>query len=144
MQLGWQHQCKIVVCQTEHGQTLASAVQNAKEGEKTTPVRTHVIDPCGHDLGYHAICDKALFWFDKFAFFNNPISTFVVHDTDACNMCVQFADEHKVLIEPLSACAFAALFKHASQFSSFQKIVVIACGGNRCNCDLLCKWKQNK
>ena len=64
----------------------------------------------------------------------------VVEDKESTRACVRFAEDHRVLVEPACGAALALLYKNLSVFTEFSNIVVVVCGGNLVNCDMLRHW----
>jgi len=123
-QVGWSRQVKIVAAQCENSALYEAGKQNSFE-----PVPTKCISSEGVDLGYRAICKKAMTFGQKFESFN-PIKSMLVRDEDALSICTLFAKNHHVVIEPLCGVAIAALYNNREYFKQFKNICVIVCGGN--------------
>ena len=137
LQTGWQHDTKIVAAQMEHGHLFEAGVKNDNK-----PKGVHIIDSEGHDLGVRSICQKAMFWAERFSFFENEIESIIVKDETTLKMCIQFANQHHILIEPLCAVAVGAVYDNPQYFSQFENICIVVCGGNHCHIESFRKWKQ--
>lgn len=53
----------------------------------------------------------------------------VVSDLAALRACLQFADDHRVVVEPACGAALALLYGDAAVLADYREIVVIVCGG---------------
>jgi len=65
----------------------------------------------------------------------------IVSDESTTSACIQFAEDHRVLVEPACGAALALLYKNVAALSDFHTIVVVVCGGNLVNCDMIQTWK---
>ena len=55
--------------------------------------------------------------------------TQVVSDLAAVRACLQFADDHRLVVEPACGAALALFYQDAAVLNAFREIVVIVCGG---------------
>ncbi|KAL3939280.1 MAG: hypothetical protein SGARI_001429, partial [Bacillariaceae sp.] len=68
-------------------------------------------------------------------------------DAEAVDACVQFAQDHRILVEPACGAALAIVYSerlrklHLDDVSD-GPIVVEVCGGSGVNVDLLHQWKE--
>lgn len=53
----------------------------------------------------------------------------VVSDLAALRACLQFADDHRLVVEPACGASLALLYGDAPVLTAFREIVVIVCGG---------------
>jgi L-serine/L-threonine ammonia-lyase len=53
----------------------------------------------------------------------------VVSDLAALRACLQFADDHRLVVEPACGASLALLYGDAPVLSAFREIVLIVCGG---------------
>lgn len=59
----------------------------------------------------------------------HELHSIVVSDRDALLAARNFADDHRVLIEPSSGAALAPLYQMHADLANYQSILVIVCGG---------------
>ena len=62
-------------------------------------------------------------------------------DKQAVAACLQFADDHHILVEPSCGVALAIAYNNLPVLDNFQDIVIIVCGGNGVSLKLLADWK---
>ncbi len=74
----------------------------------------------------------------------HPIVPFVVTDEDATSASVRFADDHRVLVEPACGAALAPLYQNAALLHEYGTIVVVVCGGNLVNAELIQEWRKTR
>jgi L-serine/L-threonine ammonia-lyase len=58
-----------------------------------------------------------------------PTHAQVVSDLSALRASLQFADDHRLVVEPACGAALALLYEDAPALDAFREIVVIVCGG---------------
>ena len=138
LQLGWQHSCTIIAAQSENCKLFYDGVQNNGKS-----ILSKVVACDGHDLGYRQICEKAMFWHERFKFFENEIVSVIVKDEDVLNMCQLFADNHHTLVEPLCAVGLTAVYTRKDIFDKFSNVVVVVCGGNLVSIKDVYHWNKN-
>ena len=56
--------------------------------------------------------------------------------------CLQFADEHRLLVEPACGASLAAVYGRADPLVGLDSVLVVVCGGAGVNLRLLAEWKQ--
>lgn len=79
----------------------------------------------------------------------DDVLSYVCTDSEAINACVNFATEHRMLVEPACGAALAPLYSERLRSKLLEElqgdensaIVVEVCGGSGINCDLLQGWK---
>ena len=117
------HQCgwvdvPVIAVETEGAATLASSIKLGKA------VTLDSISTVATSLGATQVTDKALDWVNK-----HPIISKVVTDQQAVRATQYFAHDHRVLVEPACGATLSLLYDKDSCLESFQKILVIVCGG---------------
>ena len=93
------------------------------------------------------------------------IYNLVVTDQQAVNACVQFLDDHRMVVEPACGAALATVYNHlisspialgqasladnpnsklglSSEASHFKNVLVIVCGGVTATVQQLLSWQQ--
>jgi L-serine/L-threonine ammonia-lyase len=63
-------------------------------------------------------------------------------DTEAVDACLQFARDHRILVEPACGAALAVLYSERLRKDIAGPVVVEVCGGSGVNLDLLQLWKE--
>eukprot|EP00571_Detonula_confervacea_P010789 CAMPEP_0172300726 /NCGR_PEP_ID=MMETSP1058-20130122/2756_1 /TAXON_ID=83371 /ORGANISM="Detonula confervacea, Strain CCMP 353" /LENGTH=400 /DNA_ID=CAMNT_0013010599 /DNA_START=114 /DNA_END=1316 /DNA_ORIENTATION=+ len=79
----------------------------------------------------------------------DDVLSYVCTDSEAINACVEFATEHRMLVEPACGAALAPLYSERLRSKLLEElqgdessaIVVEVCGGSGVNLDLLEGWK---
>lgn len=90
-------------------------------------------------LATKTVTSEALIWAQK-----HPTIPWLVSDDAALNACYQFADDHKILVEPSCGAALSTIYDQASPVKNRNTILVIVCGGNMIDIDLLFRWNQKR
>jgi L-serine/L-threonine ammonia-lyase len=75
-------------------------------------------------LGAKRVCTRAFEVSREFR--THPL---VVSDLDALRACLQFADDHRLVVEPACGASLALLYRDAPVLAAYREIVVIVCGG---------------
>jgi L-serine/L-threonine ammonia-lyase len=94
------------------------------------------IDTIALSLGARRVAEQAFEWTRK-----HPVIPLVVSDTQAVNAVFQFADDHRILVEPACGAALSAAYDKNPELMNYEKILIVVCGGSSVNLDLLEKWK---
>lgn len=128
--IGWQD-VALITAETSGAASLANAVKEKKR------IRLDKIDTIAVTLGAKQICQEAFDWTQKGNVFPQ-----VVTDKEAVNACLQFANDHRLLVEPACGASLAVLYEKRPVLQQFKNIVVIVCGGSGVNLDLLKGWQQ--
>lgn len=128
--IGW-HNVAMITAETLGAATLATSVKENKR------IRLDKIDTVATTLGAKQICQQA---FDLTQ--THPVFPQVVTDKEAISACIQFSNDHRLLVEPACGASLAVLYEQREIIKQFSKIVVIVCGGSGVNLDLLRQWQQ--
>jgi len=78
----------------------------------------------------------------------HKVISHVVSDAAACMACVNFADDHRILVEPACGASLAILYEKGllkrllPNLNKDSKVVVIVCGGQMCNIAQLESWAK--
>jgi L-serine/L-threonine ammonia-lyase len=72
------------------------------------------------------------------------VTTAICSDAEAVDACLQFARDHRLLVEPACGAALAVLYSDRLRKNVGEQgpIVVEVCGGSGVNLDLLQQWKE--
>ena len=124
--MGWEERVRLVAMETEGANCLAAALERGQL--VTLPAITSV----AKTLGSLTVAQEA---YTQATESRGPeVTSLVVSDRQALDACVDFADDHKMLVEPSCGAALAALYDSRV----FQKIatgkkdltvVMVVCGG---------------
>ena len=74
------------------------------------------------------------------------VKSLVVSDRDAVDSCLQFADQHRFLVEPACGAALSAFYVtkyYEDVIRKYKNVVVVVCGGSVINFDLLSSMKKD-
>jgi L-serine/L-threonine ammonia-lyase len=128
--IGWQD-VAVITAETTGTASLATAVKEQKR------IRLDKIDSIAVTLGAKQICQQAFDWTQK-----HPVFPQTVSDKEAVNACLNFADDHRFLVEPACGASLALLYEKRPILERFNNIVVIVCGGSGVNLELLRGWQK--
>lgn len=122
------------VVYTAETEGAASFAKSIEAGRQITLDRINTI---ATSLGSPYVTEKALEWSRK-----HPIVPKIVSDRQAIDACLEFADGHRLMVEPSCGAALSLLYSGIIEASAYKTIVVIVCGGNIVSTDLLQQWKE--
>ncbi|NLR99086.1 pyridoxal-phosphate dependent enzyme [Rhizobium sp. P38BS-XIX] len=128
---GLQH-VPIIAAETDGAASLAAAVKAGK------PVELPAITSIATSLGARKISQRA-FEITQ----SRPVDSVVVTDRDAVDACMRFLDDHRVLVEPACGAALAVAYAHADRLGSFERVLIIACGGATATLNQLQSWQAS-
>jgi L-serine/L-threonine ammonia-lyase len=97
--IGWQD-VALITAETSGAASLANAVKENKR------IRLDKIDTIAVTLGAKQICQEAFDWTHK-----SRVLPQVVTDKEAVNACLQFANDHRLLVEPACGASLAVLYE---------------------------------
>ena len=86
-------------------------------------------------LGARRVADAALEWTRR-----HPVESVVVSDAAAVRGCVEFANRHRLLVEPACGAGLSLIYDGADCLSQAQRILVVVCGGIGVDLDQLNGW----
>lgn len=121
----------IVTAETQGAASLAASVKAKKH------IMLDEINTIATTLGAKQICERAFELTQQ-----HPTHPQVVSDKAAVNACLQFADDHRVLVEPACGAALAIAYENLDVLKQFETVVIMICGGNGVSLDLLDSWKS--
>jgi L-serine/L-threonine ammonia-lyase len=129
-EIGWSD-IPVIAAETEGAASMAASL---KAGELVT---LDSINTIAVSLGAKQVAKQAFEWSKK-----HEIISAVVSDKQATDACIRFADEHRVLVEPSCGAALAAVYDDSvlGNAKFLKNPIVIACGGNAVNLELLRSW----
>lgn len=65
------------------------------------------------------------------------VKSVVVSDQDTVNACLNFLDDHRILVEPACGASLSIAYDQKVQFKPTDKVLVIVCGGSGTTLDVL-------
>jgi L-serine/L-threonine ammonia-lyase len=125
---GWSD-VRVVAVETVGAESLHAAIA---AGEAVSLPEITSIATC---LGARRVADAALDWTGR-----HPIQSVVVSDASAVRGCLEFANRHRVLVEPACGAGLSLIYEEAECLSGAQRILVVVCGGIGVDLDQLNRW----
>jgi L-serine/L-threonine ammonia-lyase len=115
---GWQD-VPLVAVETIGADSLNAAVAAG------APVTLDAITSIATSLGARRVADQAFEWTRR-----HPVVATTVADRDAVAACLDFADEHRLVVEPACGAALAAVRRRREPaLKDAADVLVIVCGG---------------
>jgi L-serine/L-threonine ammonia-lyase len=129
---GWQDVAVLAV-ETEGTASLATSLAQGRlvTLERITGVAT--------SLGAKTVAREA---FERAR--RHPVQSVVVTDGEAIDACVQFADEHRCLVEPACGASLALAYSRPESLARAESVVIIVCGGMGITLDRIQEWKEGR
>jgi len=134
--IGW-NDVPVFACETLGAHSFAEAV---KQGQLVTlPDITSI----AKTLGASRVCEEVFNWTKK-----HKIISCVVTDKEALDAIIQFQYDHQILVEPSCGAGLAILYDKEKRFLNqvediSRGVLMILCGGNMVNIEMLLNWKQS-
>jgi L-serine/L-threonine ammonia-lyase len=126
---GWRD-VPVVAVETEGAASLAAAVAAGR------PVQLPAITSVATSLGARQVSDRAYAWTRE-----HPVHSVVVTDAEAVRACLDFADEHRVVVEPACGAALAVMAgRPLPVLREAKDVLVIVCGGVGATYPQLVAW----
>ncbi|MBU6953435.1 serine/threonine dehydratase family protein [Hahella sp. HN01] len=72
----------------------------------------------------------------------HSIHSVVVSDPSALSACERFLTDHCILVEPACGASLAAVYENHPVLATFDRILVIVCGGATATIDQIRKWAE--
>jgi len=120
----------VIAAETEGVASYAAALQ-ADE-----PVTLPAITSIANSLGSKRVAQQAFDWSKR-----HDIRSAVVSDAQAVDACLHFADDMRLLVEPACGAALAVAYQNLPVLASFQRPLMIVCGGIGVDVGKLAAWK---
>jgi L-serine/L-threonine ammonia-lyase len=115
---GWED-VPVVAVETEGAASLAAAMAAG------APVTLPAITSVATSLGARRVSDRAFEWTRR-----HPVLSAVVRDEEAVRACLDFADDHRIVVEPACGAALAvAIGRSLPALREAADVLVIVCGG---------------
>lgn len=129
-EVNWQD-VPIVTSETEGAASFAKSVY-ANQIIKLDEVNT-----IASTLAVKEVCRQSFEWTKK-----HTILPQVVTDRAAAEACAQFAEDHRILVEPSCGASLALLYQGLPYLKTVSSVLVIVCGGCGVNRYLIDKWLE--
>jgi len=134
--VGWHH-VPVLAMETQGAHCLAAA----REAGRLVPLPA--ITSIATSLGALSVCQRL---FERCQAQPERVMSRIVTDKEAASACVQFADHLRVLVEPSCGAALSGIYSGVVNQLENQiphgDIVVVVCGGNIVNLDLINQWRS--
>jgi len=133
---------KVVACETEGAASFGKSWLNG--GKK---IRLETISSIATSLGALEVTEVALERAQQHQDRGGTVEAAICTDKEAVEACLQFAADHRMLIEPACGAGLASLYSERLRSQTLKgvdgPIVVEVCGGSGVNLDLLNMWKKD-
>jgi L-serine/L-threonine ammonia-lyase len=129
---GWQD-VRVLAVETEGTASLAASLAHGRlvTLDRITGVAT--------SLGAKTVAREA---FERAR--RHPVQSIVVTDAEAIDACIQFADEHRCLVEPACGASLALAYSRPESLAGAESIVIIVCGGIGITLSKIQQWREGK
>ena len=129
--VGWKD-VPLITVETEGANCFNEALKAKKV------VRLDAIKSVATSLGALSVCQKL---FDIHSDFN--VVSQVITDKEAIAACLEFAEDHRMLVEPACGAALSAVYNPANYLQTLSgPVVVIVCGGNIATIEAFSKFRS--
>ena len=137
------HKTKVVACETEGAASFGKSWLN--EGQQR--IRLDTISSIATSLGALEVTEVALDRAKKHEEKGGSVQTGICTDKEALEACLNFASDHRILVEPACGAALAAVYSERLRKETLEgvegPVVVEVCGGSGVNLELLNMWKED-
>jgi len=96
------------------------------------------IDSIAKTLGAKTVSRQTLEWDKK-----HEIKSVVVSDQQAVSACINFANDHRFLVEPACGASLAVAYEQHEVLRNTKTVVIIVCGGIGVDLDKLKMWQKH-
>ncbi len=84
-----------------------------------------------------------VFSYQTSATLSKSLLTSVVTDSEAIKACVEFANEHKCLVEPACGASLAVAYENREVSGKANSFVIIVCGGIGIDLSMIQEWESS-
>jgi L-serine/L-threonine ammonia-lyase len=121
----------IIAVETQGTASLAASLEQGKlvTLDRITGVAT--------TLGAKTVALKAFEWSQQ-----HPVRSVVVTDDAAIRACLDFADEHKCIVEPACGASLSMAYGNHPVLGNTNRVAIIVCGGIGTNLKMLQTWQS--
>ncbi len=121
----------IIAVETEGTASLAASVKAGKL------ITLDKISGVAKSLGAKTVAKKAFEWT-----MNHNVHSCVVSDIDAITSCMQFAADHRYLVEPACGASLSIAYNNNPILEKMKSVVIIVCGGIGVDIHQLLEWSH--
>ncbi|KAJ8312476.1 hypothetical protein KUTeg_009849 [Tegillarca granosa] len=136
--VGWKH-VPVIAMETEGADCLNAAIKDGKL--VTLPAITSV----AKSLGALTCSKKTFEYYNK-----HKMHSVLVHDKQAIEACLKFADDHRMLVEPACGASLASVYSDVisklekdGKLPEIKSALIVVCGGSGVSLEALQKWKSD-
>ena len=122
----------VVAVETEGTASLAASLQAGKL------VTLERITGVAKSLGAKTVARQAFEWSRQ-----HPVRSVVVTDSAAIDACVQFADDHRCIVEPACGASLSVAYRRQAILEEADRVVIVVCGGIGVDLEQLQAWCSN-
>ncbi|MCF7936225.1 MAG: pyridoxal-phosphate dependent enzyme [Synergistales bacterium] len=126
---GWDD-VPLIAAEPEGAASLAASVEAGR------PVELDRIDTIAGSLGVKRVADRAFQWCSE-----HPVLPVRVTDMAALRASRQFADDHRVLVEPASGVALSVLYDNRPELGDAESVLAVVCGGIGVSMERFAEWE---
>ena len=119
----------VIAVETEGAESFHAAV------EAGYPVTLPAITSVATCLGAKQVVGRALEWTHE-----HCIQSVVVSDRSAVHACLEFARDHRVLVEPACGASLALLYDNHAAIAGAESVLAVVCGGIGVSIEQLESW----
>lgn len=127
--LGWSD-VPVIAAETTGAASYAAALAAG------APVELPAITSIATTLGARRVAAEAVAWAGR-----HEVRSTVCSDRDAVRACAQFADDHRLLVEPACGAALAPVYDRAPALVGAKTVWVVVCGGAGVTLAQLAAWQ---
>lgn len=127
-EVGW-NEIPIITAETEGAASFARSIQ-AKQLITLESIKT-----IATSLGAKTVAKQALDYG-----LSLPVFPKIVSDRQAVDAVLQFANHHRLLVEPACGAALSLIYERLIDSKKYKKVLVIVCGGSAVTPSLLQEW----
>ncbi|MBW2029397.1 MAG: pyridoxal-phosphate dependent enzyme [Deltaproteobacteria bacterium] len=121
----------VLAVETEGADSLSASLKAGRH------VELDGIKSIATSLGAKKVAKAAYDWCHK-----HEVVSHVVSDIEAVDSCLQFSNDHRILVEPACGASLAALYNPTDFVKDKSSILVIVCGGAAVSISQLESWKR--
>jgi L-serine/L-threonine ammonia-lyase len=128
---GWKD-VPVIAVETEGTASFSASLRQGKL------VTLKEVTGIAKSLGARTVARKAVEWAKR-----HPIQSVVVTDADAVSACIEFANEHRCLVEPACGASLSVAYNGKPILEEAETVVIVVCGGIGVDLARLRKWQTD-
>jgi L-serine/L-threonine ammonia-lyase len=121
----------VIAVETEGAASLSLAL------ERRTLASLDRIFSVATSLGAKQVCRQAFIYAQ-----GGGVRSIVTTDKAAVAACLQFLDDHRILVEPACGASLAIAYENRPELLAFKTVMVVVCGGATTTIDQLNAWSK--